>query len=162
MGKRKAGCVPVRRISDDPSTEKSAWEVMLVQSRWTPAVWLFPKGGVEEGETGKEAGVRETREEAGVEGALGPKLGEWHFTKDAGQKHKMWLLFVTQQFGDDDKRWKERKKRKRQWLSIEAAERLIGPGMKDQTLVRPELTEMLAAAVEKIKEGGGVFPPVDG
>lgn len=141
MGKRKAGCVPVRRTPEGP------WEVMVVQSRWTPAIWLFPKGGVEVDEKAKAAAVRETTEEAGVTGALGPKLGTWRFAKDAGQKHKMWLLVVDDVYDSSDSRWKERKKRKRQWVSIHECRTLIGDGLQDQTLRRPELMEMLDKAV---------------
>lgn len=149
MGKRKAGCVPVRRGAD------GAWEVLVVQSRWTPAIWLFPKGGVEPGESGKEAAQRETREEAGVAGALGPKLGEWRFAKAADQKHKMWLLFVADEYGPADKRWKERKKRAREWMSVAAARTRIGDGLEDQALRRPELTEMLDRAVALLAEVSG-------
>jgi 8-oxo-dGTP pyrophosphatase MutT (NUDIX family) len=147
----QAGCIPVRRAAS------GAWEVMVVQSRWTPAIWLFPKGGVEAGENGKEAAVRETREEAGVAGLLGPKLGCWRFTKAADQKHKMWLLFVDEVYGDGDRRWKERKKRRREWLLVEQCRRRIGDGLVDQELRRPELMEMLDRAVAVLDgvSGGG-------
>jgi diphosphoinositol-polyphosphate diphosphatase len=136
--KKKAGCVPVRR------TAKGAWQVLLVESRWTQEIWLFPKGGVEKDEQGKEAAVRETREEAGVEGFLGPKLGAWLFSKSNEQRHKMWILFVTKEFPVTDKRWKERKKRQRVWMSFDEAHALLTSLPED--LVRPELAEMLNAA----------------
>jgi 8-oxo-dGTP pyrophosphatase MutT (NUDIX family) len=133
----QAGCVPVRRDA------KGNWQVLLVQSRWTPEVWLFPKGGVEKGELAKQAAVRETREEAGVDGFIGPKLGTWLFTKSADQKHKMWILFVAEQYAITDKRWKERKKRSRVWLSLDDAHSRLTTIPKGA--VRPELAEMLLA-----------------
>lgn len=141
--------MPVRR------SRTGEWEVMVVQSRWTPAIWLFPKGGVESGENGKQAALRETREEAGVEGALGPKLGAWRFAKAADQKHKMWLLFVATEFDASDKRWKERKKRKREWLSVDDVRRRIGDGLDDPDMRRPELTEMLDRAVALLADVSG-------
>jgi len=81
--------------------------VLLVQSRWSPAIWLFPKGGVDGGESAKEAAVRETLEEAGVAGAVwGRKLGVWEFAS-TGQKQKMWLFRVTDVHDKTSKKWKE-------------------------------------------------------
>jgi len=40
------------------------------------AYWGFPKGHLEEGETGKEAAVREVKEETGIEAKIIEKLGE--------------------------------------------------------------------------------------
>lgn len=69
--------------------------VLLVRSRWSAAIWLFPKGGVDGGESAKAAAVRETLEEAGVAGEVwGRKLGVWDFVSTR-QKQKMWLLRVT-------------------------------------------------------------------
>ena len=44
--------------------------ILLVTSKKQPGFWIFPKGHIEPGETEAEAGVRETREEAGVAGEL--------------------------------------------------------------------------------------------
>jgi 8-oxo-dGTP pyrophosphatase MutT (NUDIX family) len=133
----KSGCVPVRR------DEHGDWQVLLVQSRWTPAVWLFPKGTVESGELAKEAAVRETREEAGVAGILGPKLGSW-YSKGTDQKLKIWLLFVSEQYPASDKRWKERKKRLREWHTFDSAHRKMTIVPED--VARPELADVLETA----------------
>lgn len=156
MGK-KAGCVPVRRRGNPSSSE---WEVLLVQSRWTPAVWLFPKGGVEHNESAKAAAVRETCEEGGVIGELGPKLGVWTFDRGSKQKQKMWLLFVSTEYGSDSKLWKERKKRLRAWFSFDDARRKLTEIPKD--IQRPELTEMLEKADKALKDiANGALPAAE-
>ncbi|KAI0564451.1 diphosphoinositol polyphosphate phosphohydrolase-like protein [Gracilaria domingensis] len=114
---------------------------MLVQSRWTPEIWLFPKGTVESYETQKQAAARETREEAGVAGDLGPKLGVWSIKRGTKVKQKMWVLFVTTEYSSDNKQWKERKKRARGWYSFDEAKQIITA--LPASLLRPELLEML-------------------
>jgi diadenosine hexaphosphate hydrolase (ATP-forming) len=48
-------------------------EILLVRSNKDPSIWVFPKGHVEPGESLEQTALRETREEAGVDGeALGP------------------------------------------------------------------------------------------
>uniref|UniRef100_A0A7S1XEM2 Nudix hydrolase domain-containing protein n=1 Tax=Compsopogon caeruleus TaxID=31354 RepID=A0A7S1XEM2_9RHOD len=142
MTRKVAGCVPVRlRRSVRGGEEFDEWEVLLVQSRWVPQVWLFPKGGIEKHEKAKAAAVRETREEAGVIGRVGPKVGQFRLESTPGQTIKLWILFVGEELASNDKRWKERKSRARQWLTFPEARNLmtsIDPG-----LVRPELVEIL-------------------
>jgi 8-oxo-dGTP pyrophosphatase MutT (NUDIX family) len=50
--------------------------VLLVRAKRDPGVWIFPKGHIEPGESAGEAAVRETREEAGVDGELVAPIGE--------------------------------------------------------------------------------------
>lgn len=121
-----------------------------MQSRWTPAVWLFPKGGVESDESAKAAAVRETLEEGGVAGEVGPKLGSWSFERGTKQKQKMWLLFVTTVYGPDSKMWKERKKRLRAWYTFAEARRKLTEIPEE--LRRPELLEMLQKTERTIKD----------
>jgi len=48
-------------------------EILLVRSKKDPSIWVFPKGHVEPGESLEQTALRETREEAGVDGEpLGP------------------------------------------------------------------------------------------
>lgn len=151
---KKAGCVPVRRIGDQDSTK---WQVLLVQSRLTPEVWLFPKGTIEDDENGKNAAIRETCEEGGVIGDLGPKLGTWVCQRSRKQKQKMWLLFVTTEYSNDSKLWKERKKRLRAWHSFEEARKVLTDIPEDTQ--RPELMDMLNAAENVCNEiGTGILP----
>jgi 8-oxo-dGTP pyrophosphatase MutT (NUDIX family) len=49
--------------------------VLLVRAKKDPSVWIFPKGHIEPGETAAEAALRETREEAGVDGELVGPIG---------------------------------------------------------------------------------------
>ena len=50
--------------------------VLLVRAKKDPSVWIFPKGHIEPGETAADAALRETREEAGVDGELVKPIGE--------------------------------------------------------------------------------------
>jgi bis(5'-nucleosidyl)-tetraphosphatase len=49
--------------------------VLLVRSKKDPTIWVFPKGHIDDGESERETAIRETWEEAGVSGILGPPVG---------------------------------------------------------------------------------------
>lgn len=65
----QAGGIAVRKSDDD-------WWVLLVRSKKDPSLWIFPKGHIEAGESAPDAALRETVEEAGVEGELMGPVGE--------------------------------------------------------------------------------------
>jgi 8-oxo-dGTP pyrophosphatase MutT (NUDIX family) len=65
----QAGGIAVRR-------DEGSWQVLLVRSRKDPSVWIFPKGHIEPGESAIDTALRETREEAGVDGDLIGPVGE--------------------------------------------------------------------------------------
>ena len=65
----QAGGIVVRQDGDRLS-------VLLVRSKKNPAIWVFPKGHIEPGETAEATALRETHEEAGVEGDLIATIGE--------------------------------------------------------------------------------------
>lgn len=50
-------------------------QVLLTQSS-SKGYWQFPKGQIEEGQTSKEAALREVREEGGVEAEILGKVGD--------------------------------------------------------------------------------------
>lgn len=138
--RQKAGCVPVRK-----SVYNDGWDVLLVQSQVTPSRWLFPKGGVEADETAVDAAMRETCEEGGVIGQVGPKLGCWKCNRGSKPSiHNMWLLFVHVEHGPDCNEWTERHQRARRWYSFDGARAQLN--LVPAHLRRPELVEILAAA----------------
>ena len=56
-------------------TEGDRTAVLLVRSKKDPTVWVFPKGHIDDNESERETAIRETWEEGGVSGILGPAVG---------------------------------------------------------------------------------------
>ena len=66
-------------------TEGDRTTVLLVRSKKDPTIWVFPKGHIDDNESERETAIRETWEEAGVVGILGPPVGApLHF--DSGRE----------------------------------------------------------------------------
>jgi 8-oxo-dGTP pyrophosphatase MutT (NUDIX family) len=90
--------------------------VLLVTSKKIAGNWIFPKGHVEPGETEAAAALRETREEAGVDGQIvGPagapvEFGWW------GKRYRVqyFLIRPTSESPETDGRTK-------QWLRFDEA-----------------------------------------
>jgi 8-oxo-dGTP pyrophosphatase MutT (NUDIX family) len=59
----QAGSIVVRLDGNEP-------KVLLISAKRNPRNWIFPKGHIEKNETAEVAALRETKEEAGVVGAL--------------------------------------------------------------------------------------------
>jgi 8-oxo-dGTP pyrophosphatase MutT (NUDIX family) len=66
--------------------------VLLVSSKKEAGHWIFPKGHIERGETAAEAALRETEEEAGVDGELVGPAGTLEF--DWGGRHYLVEYFL--------------------------------------------------------------------
>lgn len=65
----QAGGIVVRRDGDRLS-------VLLVRAKKDPAIWIFPKGHIELGETADAAALREVHEEAGIVGDVVGPVGQ--------------------------------------------------------------------------------------
>jgi 8-oxo-dGTP pyrophosphatase MutT (NUDIX family) len=72
------GCVPILRGGK-----------ILFVSASRKAEWILPKGGWELDETLEESAIRESFEEAGVLGVLGPKLKEIQYETRKGKKRRL-------------------------------------------------------------------------
>jgi len=85
---RSAGIVPARRTAD-------GWKLLVLRAY---SDWDFPKGNIETGETPLEAGLREAREETGIEDYEFEFGDTWCDTPPySGGKVTRYYLAVTQQ-----------------------------------------------------------------
>lgn len=105
---------------------ESSQLILLVRAKRTPQTWIFPKGHVEAGETPREAALRETREEAGVEGVIVDHLAAMEFESPRGTVQVEYYLVA----------WtadvKSEEQRERRWCSVdEALELLAFDGAQD-------------------------------
>ena len=75
-----AGCVPILK----------GGKIMMVSSN-KHNEWILPKGGWEMDEDLEVSAIRETFEEAGVLGILGPKLSEIHYETRKSRKKRLTL-----------------------------------------------------------------------
>jgi bis(5'-nucleosidyl)-tetraphosphatase len=97
----EAGAVVFRSVN-------STIQLLVVRSS-DEVNWLFPKGHIEAGETAEEAALRETREEAGVDGRSVAPLGSTAYTR--GSKQLSVEFFLVEYLGpaesDEarDQRW---------------------------------------------------------
>ncbi len=88
--------------------------------------WIFPKGKLKSGELKEDAALREVNEESGVIANIKFSLDSNPFTY-----HKSLLrnqnvnLFAMEYVRENE--WKEKKKRKRKWMSYKAAVSVLTP-----------------------------------
>ncbi|MCI8647447.1 MAG: NUDIX hydrolase [Firmicutes bacterium] len=80
--------------------------LMVKQSHKERDVWMVPGGGVEEGETSREAGVREMLEETGLKVKMGKLI--WHVEEVSAERGQRFVNFFlaepeggTLQLGSD-------------------------------------------------------------
>ena len=79
------GCVPILKDG----------RILLVSAS-RKAEWILPKGGWELDETMEESAVRESYEEAGILGTLGPKLSEIEYETRKSRKRKLELEMMME------------------------------------------------------------------
>jgi hypothetical protein len=128
----------VRQVAAIPFRlgEDGRVEVMLVTSRETRR-FIVPKGWPMKGKSGRKAATIEAEQEAGVTGkALKKPAGAYSYWKRLSNRFvrvdvTVYLLAVTDEHAD----WRERKTRRRAWLSPADAATLID---------EPELATLVA------------------
>ena len=128
---RAAGTVPWRAAGDGA-------EVMLVH-RQRFGDWSLPKGKLEGGESWPAAAARETEEESGLVGELGPELCGVAYSVAAGPKLvRYWLLRVTGgEFAPNDEVDQVR------WVDLAAAiDQALYPG--DRAVLRSAALRLMA------------------
>jgi diadenosine hexaphosphate hydrolase (ATP-forming) len=110
--------------------------ILLVRSRKTPGLWVFPKGHLEAGESYEEAALREAEEEAGIVGTVVGPVGPT-LTFQSGDESvavKYYLVHLTADAASPEGREKV-------WLAPdEALERLDFQSARD--LLRAALREI--------------------
>jgi ADP-ribose pyrophosphatase YjhB (NUDIX family) len=82
--------------------------ILLVRAKRDPSKWIFPKGHIERGETARTAALRETREEAGVQGETIGEIGDHQEFEWAGQCFRVqyFLIRMTSESDETDGREK--------------------------------------------------------
>lgn len=111
--KRRAGGLVLR------AAETSGEEILLINSRKNPDVWIIPAGTVERGEGLAEAALREVAEEAGVVCGVdaGGDLGTFD-DDDRLVRTAVYVMRVTEDLGA----WENMEfGRKRRWWALDAA-----------------------------------------
>lgn len=129
----QAGTVPFRGAPGGP-------EILLIST--VRGKWGIPKGIIDPGELGPDTAVRETREEAGVEGDLiADPVGQYDVDKWGGTcRVTVYLLRVTRILD----RWAE-VERERLWLPASSA-----PARVEKRALRDVLT-LAAERIERLR-----------
>jgi 8-oxo-dGTP pyrophosphatase MutT (NUDIX family) len=112
MPAAQAGAIAVR-------ARDGGHEFLLVTAKRSPSEWIFPKGGVEPGESLEAAALRELLEEAGYEGTILAPVGSAEFDGRRGPVHaEYFLVRAGRRVGPGEDR-------ARRWLPLEDARRLV-------------------------------------
>lgn len=118
---RQAGVIPYRFA-------EGRLQVLLVTSRDTGR-WVIPKGYIDAGMTAQQAAAQEAFEEAGIHGEIASKipLGFIPYIKvlNAGESRPATIEVYAMRVTAEKAKWRERKERKREWLSPEEAARRV-------------------------------------
>ncbi len=99
---------------------------LLLVRKKDSGVWTLPKGHLDEGETEREAAVREVEEETGYTVIIGERVGEIHFTytKNGQPFEEIASLFLMQPLRCG-RREATQEISDAQWFSIDEALRVM-------------------------------------
>lgn len=112
---QQAAAIPFRH-------REGAVEVCLVTTL-KAGRWTVPKGFIDPGATAPETAVREAREEAGVHGrVVGGPVGYYDIRK-LGGRYRVAVYLMRVDRVDD--RWEEQALRRRRWVAVRHAEKLL-------------------------------------
>jgi phosphohistidine phosphatase len=113
--RQQAAAIAIRRSG-------ATFEVCLIRKKRS-ATWGIPKGLVDPGDTHEETALKETWEEAGLEGRLiGDAVGIYEYRKwGTTFAVAVYLLEVLEEHAD----WQEAGYRERRWTSCEEAASLL-------------------------------------
>ena len=97
-----------RREGSFSGTDRAGISILLVRAKRDPSAWIFPKGHIEPGETARATAVRETREEAGVQGEATGEIGDPQEFEWAGRWYRVqyFLIRMTSESDETDGREK--------------------------------------------------------
>jgi 8-oxo-dGTP pyrophosphatase MutT (NUDIX family) len=110
MPVHQAGGIVFRR-------ERDGISILLVRAKKDPSIWIFPKGHIEKGETPQQTAVRETREEAGVDGRLvGGRVGEPIEFHNGKERVRVEYFLIEARSESDDTDGREKR-----WFAIDDA-----------------------------------------
>ena len=113
-------------------------EVLLITSRDTGR-WVLPKGWPEGVEDLSEAAAREAGEEAGLSGTVSrQEAGRYYYAKalSSGEEVACEVLVYPLEVDQVAEKWKEKRERKRKWVSPAEAVRMLN---------EPELCKLISA-----------------
>jgi 8-oxo-dGTP pyrophosphatase MutT (NUDIX family) len=111
-----------------------------VTARRNPDNWIFPKGHIEDGETRRDAAIREAREEAGVDGDITASAGSMSFDFGSSRYRVHYYVVITEDRG------REREGRRLRWYGYKQALR---------KLTYDETRQMLRRAWPTIRKAAG-------
>jgi len=129
---QQAGGIVFRR-------NRAGISILLVRAKRDPSAWIFPKGHIEPGETARATAVRETREEAGVQGEAIGEVGDPQEFEWAGRWYRV-QYFLIQMTSESD----ETDGRAKAWFSFdEALDRISSTSARDLLLQARKRIEAL-------------------
>jgi len=131
--RRQAAAIPHR-------TSGAGVEVLLVTSTGT-GNWILPKGNVDPGNTPAQTAGIEAREEAGVVGTVGPRVGAYAYEKEGTRLEVQVFPLKVERVLEA---WDESVLRRRRWVSLAEATRLV---------VEPGIRAVLERFAESLQHG---------